>query len=686
MSNRRPNGWLRLSPPFPEGGAERIEFREHAARLARGPSHGDGVALPHLYELRYALDRAKSVGNPAALRGALCVLTDLARQRWVIRVTDDGNVEVKRPSGRHRDPRCEKARIRSQELVKRDEQLREPSTRRFVKRMERSTLYRGRPVSIFSLFRDGRELASSLRDSRLLPSERKGQALRKAIDPYLQFIADGARCEQTGIRLRDVWRYFRHTWSNQYTNTPGRSMAVLVRDRARDFHPVIGIGAISSPIMQIRERDTWIGWHPETFLEFASAEPSAQLGTWLNKVVDGAISELYLDDFVEDQLIGPADLRQPSPDVIVRLTYFGKEQRKLHHRFTRGKDLKRFAKYTNDSNEDSKGYWKERAQTHLYRSKRALALAEMLQARQVLREFIGESPSANGIRLMLASVAGRRTIKKVLRKAKADHVGIAMADITVCGAVAPYNHILGGKLVSMLLVSPEVVAAYRNRYLKYESQIASSMAGRPIVRPAKLALLCTTSLYGIGSSQYNRLQMPTQALGGMPNEWLYFRELGKSSAYGTSHFSKHTVEALVALVQQTRSGQRVNSIFGEGVSPKLRKVRDGLDALQLPTDDLLKHGRQRILYSVPLVRNLRKFLLGMDDEPDYLYDLSMLEQGTAAIVGWWTDRWLSRRVMSNTVLAQVDEHTLVRPIRHGARVTLPTIEDEHEFLFEDLAH
>src|SRR4051812_28501983 len=50
------------------------------------------------------------------------------------------------------------------------------------------------------------------------------------------------RPEFTGLRLMDVWRYFRHTWTNQYTSVPGRTMVFLVRDRASENHPVIGIG------------------------------------------------------------------------------------------------------------------------------------------------------------------------------------------------------------------------------------------------------------------------------------------------------------------------------------------------------------------------------------------------------------------------------------------------------------
>ena len=258
--------------------------------------------------------------------------------------------------------------------------------------------------------------------------------------------------------------------------------------------------------------------------------------------------------------------------MIARLKAYGEEQRKLHHRFVRSQDLKQATSHLDSTDEC---HWQARARTHLYRSKRALSLSEMLRARRVLKETLGQHPTAEGVRALLEYTEGRQIAKRVLRKAKADRVGTAMADITVCGAVAPYSLILGGKLVSMLIASPDVVVAYRSRYLNQQSEIASAMAGRPIVRPSQVVLFGTTSLYGAGSSQYNRLRMPAEMLGGRPGEYLEYIELGKSEAYGTSHFSMDTVEALVALVQQTSNGQRVNSIFGEGVNPKLRKMREG---------------------------------------------------------------------------------------------------------------
>lgn len=681
MSRQAPAGRLVLSPLFPESSKAHTVFREHAKRLAGADAHSQSDA-DVLRALDRALARAQTVERPAPLRAALYVLTDLARQRWLICVNDEGTVEVQRPKGHHTDPRAEKARIRAQELVKRDEQLREPAARKFITGMESATVHGLRPVSVFSLFRDGRELANSLRHVRSLPDARRADELRKTIDPYLQFVDDGSVCEHTGFRLQDIWRYFRHTWTNHYTSRPGRSMAILVRDRARRFHPVMGIGAIGSPIVQIRERDTWIGWHPETFFHRVAKEPSAELGTWLIKTVDGAIDDLYLDDFLEEQLIARRDLVEPAHAVLTRLKVYGEEQRKLHHRFVCSQDLKQSTSHFGSTDE---GHWQTRARTHLYRSKRALSLSEMLRARRVLREILGQRPTADSVCALLEFSEGRQIAKRVLRKAKADRVGTAMGDITVCGAVAPYNRILGGKLVSMLIASPEVVVAYRSRYLNQQSEIASAMAGRPIVRPSQVVLFVTTSLYGAGSSQYNRLRMPAETLGGRPGEHLEYVELGKSEAYGTSHFSMDTVEALVALVQQTSNGQRVNSIFGEGVNPKLRKMREGLDLLKLPTDELLQHGRQRIVYAVPLVRNVQKFLLGMDEEPDYLFDLAMPTEGTEAIIRWWTERWLSKRIMRDEVLAQIEEHTLVRPIRHGARAVLPAVDDGQGDLLDDLA-
>jgi hypothetical protein len=45
-------------------------------------------------------------------------------------------------------------------------------------------------------------------------------------------------------------------------------------------------------------------------------------------------------------------------------------------------------------------------------------------------------------------------------------------------------------------------------------------------------------------------------------------------------------------------------------------------------------------------------------------------------------RWLARRIENDDVLRAVEEHTLVYPIEHGARVRLPEIDEDQLGLFE----
>ncbi|UNK58900.1 DUF4338 domain-containing protein [Pseudoxanthomonas daejeonensis] len=589
------------------------------------------------------------------------ILSDLAIQGWRIRVRSQ-SVAVCPPLIESENRGAEKARIRRQELVKRDAQLRQPSVQAFLRSMERSRLFDHNFVSIFSLMRDGRELADKLRAARLHPANGRDVALSGVVDPYIEFVkTEASKCAHTGMRLMDIWRYFRHNWSNQYTSVPGRSMLFMVRDKAAPLHPVIGIGALCSPIMQLRERDEWIGWQPEAFLAHVRANPSQRLAKWFVETLDGAISEVYIDDFIEDGILTARDLTAPGEGAIGRLLAEGLEQRESHHRFARQREHKRF-----HSNVEDK--WVERARSHLFRSKRALALASYLRIRAVLKEA-GKGPfTAERLETLAGSPRGVDAIKKILRKAKGDRVGICVADISVCGAVQPYNAILGGKLVAMLAASPEVALEYRHRYSDAQSEIASAMAGRPIRRAPHLVLLGTTSLYGVGSSQYNRIRVPCDRLGGATDENLRYKELGHSESFGTSQYADDTVEALTELAQQSANGSRVNSIFGEGVSPKLRKVRRGLELLGLPADVLLRHYRHRIVYGVSLIRNLRDYLLGLDPEPSYFVPVDASASATAQIGAWWLERWLRNRIESDEVLAEVERHTLIRPVQHGARV------------------
>lgn len=639
---------LSLSLPAQASRTERIAFKRLCAILAaRDPSSPSLSDRSDLF-LKVA---PQGVYSFPILAAAANVAIDLADQGWTIKVDKLGPLFTPPLPGQ--DLAAEKERIRSQELVSRDTQLRKPSVRKFVNRMEGARLHAGKLVSVFDLMRDGEELAFALLSNDLD---------RPAIAPYVQ-IVDSTRCEHTGLKLQDIWRYFRHTWSNAYSTVPGRSMALLVRDASTEFHPVIGIAAVSSPVVQIAERDQWIGWDADGFLADVTARPRVEVAEWFAHRMKSQLGEIHADDLLRDKVLEPSDLLNPSPSAVALLRVDSERFRKRHHRASHLQEVRAMAV----------DGWLQRAESDLFRSKRSAALAEAFEITLALRGYLSPVPSVEGLQQALSDPAALKQLRRIVRRARGERVGTVIADLTVCGAVAPYNELAAGKLVGALAVSPKVLDAYRRRYSR-PSEIASSIAGRPVEREARLAYIGTTSLYGTGSSQYNRLFWPSTLVGG-DGQRIGFHPIGRSRSFGTSHFSIETVEALVRVSAVLGNGVRVNSLFGEGVSPRMRKVRLGLTSLGWPANELMKHGRERLIYGVPLVSNLRDYALGIEAEPDLLFDPES-KDSEEQVGRWWLDRWGLPRSRRPEVMERVQRHVLSRPVLHGARVTLPALEDD----------
>jgi hypothetical protein len=209
----------------------------------------------------------------------------------------------------------------------------------------------------------------------------------------------------------------------------------------------------------------------------------------------------------------------------------------------------------------------------------------------------------------------------------------------VCGAAQPYNELLGGKLVALLLTSREVREAYARRYGGHVSVIASQMAGRPIVKPADLQIVTTTSLYGVGSSQYNRLHLKADDHRGVPSG-IRWTAIEKSSGYGTIHLGPETLQALRQMAERRHDARRINNRFGEGTSPRLRQIREGLDALGIESDKILHHATPRIFYGCELEPGARDMLVCMGRKS------SGRAPTVAAIGAAWRRRWVEGRLLN----------------------------------------
>ena len=656
------SGQVALIPFSPTVMSERHVARELlavGAKLARCSADQDAIE-----DIRSSgIAKADGLGPELATEAKCCIslLADLASQGWDI-VIQGGRIAVAAPDAAV-SPDQRKAQVRAGHHVGRDAQLATPSVRRFIADLERARPFKGHWHSIFSVMRDGRELAALCEATAALPDDQREAAIARCVDPYIQTVTSEAACEFTGLRLIDVWRYFRHTWTTAYKSTPGRKMHFLIRDRAAPNHPVIGIGALGSGIVQLSARDLWIGWTGVGVLKRMSDTPTAIWARWLDRSLKDLIAGRRTDDLLKRAKLTASVLSRPTPQALEKLSRLAATAREKHrHTPQRGRHKSASAQRVAD--------WRALSETHLFVAKRAESLVTLLAAKLSLQRAGFVKPTLTNFRRALEDGAARRAIEVVARHVKARHVGVDMMDITVCGAVAPYGAILGGKLVSLLMASPTVVRAYNDRYTNSPSIIASAMAGTAVRRRPRLVLLGTTSLYDVAPSQYNRLKVPGVAFGANDSD-LAFLRIGETEGYGSHHFSQTTNELLARLAARGQNGRRVNSIFGEGVSPKFRKVRGALDLLGLSSDRLLQHGSARAIYAVPLATNFRDVLIGSAKVPKYI--LPDVDLGTKALVSYWRKRWLAKRILRPEVAEALGQHRLAFPVVHGARVRLPEI-------------
>ncbi len=251
----------------------------------------------------------------------------------------------------------------------------------------------------------------------------------------------------------------------------------------------------------------------------------------------------------------------------------------------------------------------------------------------LLAEALGASPSRparRGGRPAAERTADARAVGAAMEERRVRVLAAQVAEVTVCGAIPPYNHLLGGKLASLAALSRDAAAVWQAAYGGMVSEITSRMAGREVRRPAELLALSTTGFYGVGNSQYNRAVIPcgTTRVG--------WRHAGITAGHGTLHLSEAAVELAEALLLFKEGGRLVSAQFGEGPSERLRKLRDAMAAAGLPAGEVLQHGSPRAIFvatlgSIPPYRSR---------EPGW----ATRGPAVAEVAAWWRSRWLSGRL------------------------------------------
>jgi hypothetical protein len=573
------------------------------------------------------------------------VLLDLTSQGWLfagngevgevgmlLRATPPDTTHRATTTEERRAPSDVKGTLRQGLVANRDEQLRDPTVRAFVQRMEQLRRYRGQRVSVRSLLASPMQWVADIRGALAASEASRAEQLAGLVQPYLQ-LASELPDEHTGLRLLDVWRYCRYTWSLPFQTQPGRRMFYLVRDASRAFHPIIGIAALGSAVVQISVRDHAIGWSLDALAD--KDEPQAQAAHLPKRAaqvaaywreLETAVQEIYRDDLLEEGVLTEAECVNPTLDTLARLEaavdldYRGSRERRAHKT-----DLE------------------DEARSPMFRKKRVQVLEELLSARLEFNKYTALDNEGQ-YQQLIKYAEGRRALRMAMRSIKKRHVAASLMEITTCGAIPPYGPLLGGKLVAMLMASPQVVKDYRERYGTFKSVIASRMRGADLVRNANLVLLGTTSLYHVGSSQYNRIRFPGKSSD------IKYQLLGKTAGYGSVHLSQKTYDTIQELLKAEDTSQSYT--FAAGVNYKLRSMAAALSMLGL--QKLQQHATPRLVYAVPTAENWQEYLTGQDTEPRWHFqDIDNPSAETDQIIEFWKQRWFVNRVQRPETLAHL---------------------------------
>ena len=581
---------------------------------------------------------------------SIYVLRDLSLQGWIFNITDKG-LRLRMEN----DNVDDKSTIRYRLSTERDAQFSVPSIRRFILSMETPRNYKGERISIKDLIGDKNQLIDYIK---------KGERI---CCPYIQIVTE-RKDEFTGFSLYDIWRYFRYSWSIPYKTMPGRNLFYLVRDGKQKYHPIIGIFALGNSVLNLTCRDNDIGWTVESIKQCLSKKYDIEICDQRMSKSEGKVKVKIMhanedEESFKKRIIQYANIIMPLlekniknsiNDIYVKDLGYHKQTKHPKQEFidnlvalSSEYNRKAINNHNNEKNPD----WLKETQSNLFLRKRSAELAKLLTTMSLFNSLNGTN--LEKLKELLATERGRKAINTALIANRKCKIGSNMMDIIVCGSIPPYNELLGGKLVSILACSPTVIRDYTQKYAGQVSVIASRMKGSKVIRDSHLVFLGTTSLYSMGSSQYNRLKVPVS------NDFcLEFRKMGVTEGYGTVYFSNETTRLFSKILEKLDGGKRINHVFGEGTSPKFRMISRGLKEIGINSTSYLKHHSPRIVYSINLAKNTRDFLMGIDDRPIYSFDIkdeNDVKEKTQELTDYWHERWLKMRLCSVDVVERLEK-------------------------------
>jgi len=184
----------------------------------------------------------------------------------------------------------------------------------------------------------------------------------------------------------------------------------------------------------------------------------------------------------------------------------------------------------------------------------------------------------------------------------------------VLGAIPPYNRILGGKLVALTVMFPEVRRLFYEKY-KNSKSIITNIQKKPY-----LVYIDTMGAFG-KSSIYNRLF-----------NWDF---IGYTKGQSHIHI---TANGSWELIKKVVPPEEFNTYkYGQGPNWKMRILRKGLHELGL-SEEMMSIGWQRGYYRCTLAGNWQEYLQGEVNR------VKWKKFDKEELVDYWNTRWVIPRL------------------------------------------
>lgn len=188
------------------------------------------------------------------------------------------------------------------------------------------------------------------------------------------------------------------------------------------------------------------------------------------------------------------------------------------------------------------------------------------------------------------------------------------------GALPPYNNLLGGKLVAMMMSTDYVRRKFKEKY----SNIKTLIKDRNI--PADLLFITTTGAYG-KSSVYSRLKMNGEEIG---------KFLGYTKGMGSFHIPNFLYEDLMLYLKKLN--YEVQRGYGSGPSRKIRLIDQAMTLLGFKNG--INHSIKRSVYLFPFAKNINE-VINKGARPLWT------KRSQKQVSAFWKQRWAIPRAQND---------------------------------------